>query len=69
MRERDQMEENVAPTVLAATFVKNSRASEAAIRTRPCSWERKGYARKTGITTEQAQRCDFVGPIRLTIRG
>ena len=38
------MEAGVLPTVLAEAFVKNSRTSEAAIRTDPesCNWERKG---------------------------
>lgn len=65
------MEANVAPTVFAATFVKNSRTSEAAISTPPesCSLERKGKARTTGMAAQQAQRFDLVGPIRLAIHG
>lgn len=61
----------MSPTVLAEALVKNSRTSEAAIRPAPesCNLERKGYAKNTGIATEQAQRWDLVGPIRMTILG
>lgn len=33
------------------------------------NWGKKGYAKKTGTATQQAQRCVIVGLTRLAIRG
>lgn len=70
-RERGCTEEGVTPTTFPVEFVKSNKTTEAAVSTpsQSCSRERKGYAKKLGIATQQAQRCDLAEPIRATIHG